>query len=58
MTEAFEPAGAGPDSVPEEARNSFASGLADDLLDQLVARLQTEYEVSVDQAAVQRALAF
>jgi peptidyl-prolyl cis-trans isomerase D len=44
--------------VPEEARNSFASGLADDLLDQLVARLQTEYAVRVDQAAVQRALAF
>lgn len=58
VTEAFEPAGAGPDSVPEEARNTFASGFADDLLDQLVARLQTEYAVSVDQAAVQRALAF
>jgi peptidyl-prolyl cis-trans isomerase D len=57
-TEAFEPAGAGPDSVPEETRNSFASGLADDLLDQLVARLQTEYAVTVDRAAIERALAF
>jgi peptidyl-prolyl cis-trans isomerase D len=58
VTEVFEPAGAGPESVPEEARNSFASGLADDLLDQLVARLQTEYAVTVDQAAIERALAF
>jgi peptidyl-prolyl cis-trans isomerase D len=58
VTEAFEPAGAGPDSVPEEQRNAFSSGLADDLLDQLVARLQTEYAVTVDQAAVQQALAF
>jgi peptidyl-prolyl cis-trans isomerase D len=58
VTEVFEPAGAGPESVPEEARNSFASGLAGDLLDQLVARLQTEYAVTVDQAAIERALAF
>jgi len=58
VTEVFEPAGAGPDSVDEEQRNAFSSGLADDLLDQLVARLQSEYTVTVDQAAVQRALAF
>ena len=41
VAEVFEPAGAGPDAVPEDARKSFASGLSDDLLDQLVARLQT-----------------
>jgi peptidyl-prolyl cis-trans isomerase D len=58
VTEAFEPAGAGPEAVPEEARNSFSSGLANDLLDQMVARLQSEYTVTVDQAAIQRALAF
>jgi peptidyl-prolyl cis-trans isomerase D len=58
VTEVFEPAGAGPDSVPEEERKTFASGLSNDLLDQLVARLQTEYEVTVDRAAIEHALAF
>ena len=58
VAEVFEPAGAGPDAVPEDARKSFASGLSDDLLDQLVARMQTEYDVTVDQSAIQRALAF
>jgi peptidyl-prolyl cis-trans isomerase D len=58
VTEVFEPAGAGPDAVPEDARRQFASGLSDDLLDQLVARLQTEYEVTVNQSAIEQALAF
>ncbi|MDQ2634853.1 MAG: SurA N-terminal domain-containing protein [Pseudomonadota bacterium] len=58
VTEVFEPAGAGPDSVPEDAQNSFASGMADDLLDQLVARLQGEYAVTVNRAAIDQALAF
>ncbi len=58
VTESFEPVGAGPDAVPEEARNSFASGLADDLLDQLVSRLQDDYGVTVNQSAINRALSF
>ena len=58
VTEVFEPAGAGPEAVPEDARNSFASGLSDDLLDQLVARLESEYGVQINQAAIQQALAF
>jgi peptidyl-prolyl cis-trans isomerase D len=58
VTEVFEPAASGADTVPEDARKSFASGLADDLLDQLVARLQTEYEVRVDRNAIANALAF
>ena len=58
VTEVFEPAGAGPEAVPEEAKASFSSGLADDLLDQLVARLQTQYEVEVDRGAISQALAF
>ena len=58
VTEVFEPAGADASSVPEDARKSFSSGLADDLLDQLVARLQTEYEVRVDRNAITQALAF
>ncbi|MDW6022835.1 SurA N-terminal domain-containing protein [Mesorhizobium sp. BAC0120] len=58
VTEVFEPADAGPDSVPEEARRQFAAGLSEDLLDQLVAQLQTQYEVTVNQSAIQQSLAF
>ena len=45
-------------TLPDEARKSFSSGLADDLLDQLVARLQGEFGVTVNEAAIQRALSF
>lgn len=58
VTESFEPVGAGPDGVPEDARNSFASGMADDLLDQLVTRLQDDYGVTVNQTAINHALSF
>ena len=58
VTEVFEPAGVGPDSVDEQARKSFASGMANDLLDQLVNKLQAEYGVTVDRAAIQRAMAY
>lgn len=56
VTEVFEPAGADAGSVPEDARKAFASGMADDLLDELVAQLQTQYEVHVDQTAISQAL--
>ncbi|TPJ62981.1 SurA N-terminal domain-containing protein [Mesorhizobium sp. B2-6-1] len=55
VAEVFEPAGADASSVPEDARKSFTSGMSDDLLDQLVAQLQTQYGVRVDQAAVAQA---
>ncbi|MCO5072798.1 MAG: SurA N-terminal domain-containing protein [Rhizobiaceae bacterium] len=58
VTEVFEPAGADGSALSEQARTSFSSGIADDLLDQLVARLQLEYDVRVDEAAIQRALAY
>jgi peptidyl-prolyl cis-trans isomerase D len=58
VTEVFEPAGAGPDAVPEDQRRQFASGISDDLLDQLVARLQSEYDVTVNEGAISQALAF
>jgi peptidyl-prolyl cis-trans isomerase D len=58
VTEVFEPAGADASSVPEDAQKSFASGMADDLLDQLVAKLQGEYGVTVNRAAIDQALAF
>jgi len=55
VAEVFEPAGADASSVPEDAQKSFTSGMSDDLLDQLVAQLQTQYDVRVDQAAVAQA---
>ncbi|MEP9388083.1 SurA N-terminal domain-containing protein [Mesorhizobium sp. KR9-304] len=58
VTEVFEPAGADANSIPEDAQKSFASGMADDLLDQLVAKLQGEYSVTVNRAAIEQALAF
>jgi peptidyl-prolyl cis-trans isomerase D len=58
VTEVFEPAGADASSVPEDAQKSFASGMADDLLDQLVAKLQGEYGVTVNRSAIEQALAF
>ena len=56
VAEVFEPAGADAGAVPEEARNAFASGMADDMLDELVAKLQTQYDVSIDQAAITQAM--
>jgi peptidyl-prolyl cis-trans isomerase D len=58
VTEVFEPAGADAESIPEEARRAFASGLGDDLLDQLIARLHGRYEVLVNRSAIDQALAF
>ncbi|RVC01349.1 peptidylprolyl isomerase, partial [Mesorhizobium sp. M7A.F.Ca.AU.002.06.1.1] len=55
VAEVFEPAGADASSVPDDAQKSFTSGMSDDLLDQLVAQLQTQYDVRVDQAAVAQA---
>lgn len=56
VAEVFEPAGADASSVPADAQKSFTSGMSDDLLDQLVAQLQTQYDVRIDQAAVAQAL--
>ncbi len=58
VTEVFEPTGASADSVPPESQQAFASGMADDLLDQHVARLQTEYRVTTNPKAIQQALSF
>jgi len=58
VTEVFEPAGADASSIPADAQTSFASGMADDLLDQLVAKLQTQYGVTLNRAAIDQALAF
>ncbi|WP_136617800.1 MULTISPECIES: SurA N-terminal domain-containing protein [Mesorhizobium] len=55
VAEVFEPAGADASSVPDDAQKSFTSGMSDDLLDQLVAQLQTQYDVRIDQAAIAQA---
>lgn len=58
VTEVFEPAASGPEAVPEDAQRAFSSGMADDLLDELVALLQAEYGVSIDRNAINQALTF
>ena len=58
VTEVFEPAGAGADAVKEEEQASYAAGIADDLLDQLVARLRGEFGVTSNPTAIQQALSF
>ncbi|PWK69778.1 peptidylprolyl isomerase [Aminobacter sp. AP02] len=57
VAEVFEPAGADKSAVPEDAQKTFASGMSDDLLDQLVAQLQGEYQATIDREAITRALA-
>jgi len=58
VAEVFEPAGADANSVPEDMRKQFATGIGDDLLDELVARLQAEYPVQVNQSVINQAQAF
>lgn len=58
VAEVTPPAGAGAEAVPETLRDNFATGLGNDLLDQLVIRLQMQYPVSVNQGAIQQALSF
>src|SRR5690606_30691110 len=58
VTEVAHPVDAGPDAVAGEVRERMAGNIANDLLDQLVARLQAQYPVSVDRSAMQQALSF
>ncbi len=58
VTEVFEPIGADAAAVPEEDKEAFSSAVADDLVDQLVSRLQSEYGVVVNNTAIQQALSF
>ncbi|MEI9403132.1 peptidylprolyl isomerase [Mesorhizobium argentiipisi] len=55
VAEVFEPAGADGSAVPEDAQKSFGAGMSDDLLDQLVAQLQSQYAVRIDPNAVSQA---
>lgn len=58
VTEVFEPVAAGPEAISDDVRQGFATGMSNDLLDQLVAQLQTQFSVSVNQAAITQAMAF
>lgn len=58
VTEVFEPVGAGPDTLPEEERQQFTAGLANDMLNQLVTELQARYGVTVNRSAIAQALSF
>jgi peptidyl-prolyl cis-trans isomerase D len=46
------------DSVSVEQRRQVSQQIADDILDQMVARLQSDYGVSVNRQLAERALAF
>ncbi|MGQ2907376.1 MAG: SurA N-terminal domain-containing protein [Aliihoeflea sp.] len=58
VSEVFAPANASGGSLPENVAQNYAGGFGDDLLDQLVTRLQAQYSVTVNQGAVQQALSF
>lgn len=58
VAEVVQSINAGPDALTQETRDGLAAGYSDDLIDQLVARLQTQYNVSVDRNAIQQALSF
>ncbi|WP_309085366.1 peptidyl-prolyl cis-trans isomerase [Chelativorans sp.] len=58
VTEVFEPAATTAESLPEDVRNAISQGLENELLNQLVGRLQAEHEVIVNRTALQQALTF
>jgi len=58
VVETIEPADADASSIPDDARRTFSSGMANDLIDQLVSRLRGEYDVEINQNAIDRALTF
>jgi peptidyl-prolyl cis-trans isomerase D len=57
VAESIEPANVGPEALTTVEKDAFGSRLADDLLDQLVAQLQTVYPVTINQTVIDRALA-
>jgi len=53
-----EPAGAGPEAIPEQQQKYLATSLSDDVLEQLVGELQKQYPVKINQTVINNALAF
>ncbi|HWD13536.1 SurA N-terminal domain-containing protein [Pseudochrobactrum sp. sp1633] len=58
VTETTEPAGVSAESLPEGTRTAISSRIGDDLLEQLVGRLQGEYPVKINQTLMDQALSF
>ncbi len=58
VDEAIEPAGVGPDSIPENEKSAVANAASNDLLDQFVVRLQGLYPVTVNQGVIDAAMRF
>lgn len=56
VTEVFEPAGADAKAIPDATQKAFATGIASDMLDELVARLQGEFGVTVNREAAKQAM--
>jgi peptidyl-prolyl cis-trans isomerase D len=54
--ESIEPAGAGPEALGEQQRTSYAQGLRNDLLDQMISQLETKYTVQINREAAEQAL--
>jgi peptidyl-prolyl cis-trans isomerase D len=57
VAETYEPADKSPGAIADDQKKRANSAVSDDLLDQLVARLQGEFPVTVNQALIERALA-
>ncbi|WOC14844.1 SurA N-terminal domain-containing protein [Pseudochrobactrum sp. MP213Fo] len=58
VTETTEPTGVSAESLPQETRDAVSSRISDDLLEQLVGRLQGEYPVQINQPLMDQALSF
>ncbi|MBX8814651.1 peptidylprolyl isomerase, partial [Ochrobactrum sp. MR34] len=58
VTETTEPAGVSAESLPQGTRDAISSRIGDDLLEQLVGRLQSEYPVKINQTLMDQALSF
>ncbi len=56
VTEIFAPSDTSPTAIPNDQKKATSNGMADDLLDQLVARLETIYPVTMNPAALQAAM--
>ncbi|MBX8828535.1 hypothetical protein HBA93_23290, partial [Ochrobactrum sp. SFR4] len=50
--------GVSAESLPQGTRDAISSRIGDDLLEQLVGRLQSEYPVKINQTLMDQALSF
>ncbi|MGU3576321.1 peptidyl-prolyl cis-trans isomerase [Brucellaceae bacterium C25G] len=58
VTDVVEPAGISVESISEDRRRAAANGFSDDLLTQLIAELQRQHPVKINQAVINNAMAF